>query len=211
MVASLVALAHFGRHYGFPKATPEWQLNATDDVTLPAPAPALTENRSNQQVLHDLKAELIDERRKVRDELVARASSSSGDAPLIDGEARLAAQLGEADTLLLQLTLSERVLEIDRLIKPLSDGLVKLHDELHEVEGDTAMMKVAQQYLSKNAVPLAFFRGLVVESRAMDAQLTARGGALGEGCREKLDGYKQLSDQFDNMREAVFCQNGQLC
>merc|ERR1711862_294090 len=142
-----------------------------------------------------------DERKHIRDELVARAAAAtSSGAPLIDDGEEMLQSLTRADTLLMQIELSELVLELERLSWPLSDGIRELRINLDNTESVDIGAKLVQRYLNNNEALLDKFRDKVEEFHALDTRLVGRDGELGEGYREMMDGYQILHDNFENLR-----------
>ena len=203
VVAAVCVAVYLGGHdcdTAFLPAPEHIVINATetgDNATYAADAKI---NRQVQAFVRQLEAEVGEERRRLRDDLVARAADATrSDAPLVDEEDTVR-NLAEADTLLLQIKVTGIILEAERQSWPLFLALRELSAELDDAESVPVGAWSVYRFLDRHAAILDAFRDTVGHFRALDVRLRGRGGDVEENYRKMMDGYEELHEQLEDLR-----------
>lgn len=213
VVATVVAAACLGgRAFGTaPPPAPERAARGGAGTGLP-PAPERAEsechaidvarsarNRRQRHELRQRKSAVVDERNQLQEEMVAGPWIGDEDADDIADE--IARAVTDAETHLMEIELSERVLELERLGWPLHDGMKELRVSV-EGAGFLEGAALVQRHLHAHAARLNAFRAEAKKCHALDARLAGRGGDVEGGYREMLDNADRLNETFEDLWRA---------
>lgn len=209
VIASVVAAVYLGgRGVGKAPSIPvrpepaigsDGTADGDSNATQSEPS-ALIENRRRQRKQQRLRQDLTKARTRLRDALVAEASTSAKfNVPLTYGEA-LIEGLSRADTGLLKIELSERVLELERLGLPLCPGVVALNAGLRAQSGRVSgQVALSTRYLHDHAARLVEFKGKLAACRELDARLTGRGNEVYGRYQKMIGEHERLNDIFEGL------------
>lgn len=197
VVASFVAASWLGgrgigQALSVPKQPTSAAIGSDYNATESHPSALIIKNRRQHEGLQQLKADVTEERTRLMDEV------DDG-----DGAEDLARSLREANQVLLQIELSQRVLELERLSLPLSAGVTAMGAGMKAHAGLTGQLARATRFVDDHAAQLDEFRDRVAAFRALDARVVDLGVTLHEGYRKKMDGHERLNGEFEDLRSKM--------